>query len=771
MRNRAVLAGLLLALLPAAAQQPRPVIGERLQSLDLPRGVDLLGLAAAPRGSGPLWLLCAPGRLVRLEPPSPAARSIEPGALTGAHAISAAADGSKPAAPRAAACLDADKGLFLVLDTPPGAGSRLWWLDTLNNKSIPAALDAGGELRGLGLACLAGEIYISYDASKTQGPGPRARRGVAVFSWPDAPAGTPRLARHLPDSGQEPALALAFMELGGACYLWATSGEQWLYAADGPTGRGLFRLPSPHAPTPDARCAGLAFAGEDLWVAERAPGGSRLQRINAARNPFAPVAGPRHMRRLAMSIETRPEADLPKMGKVFHYYSRPYDTPQLPNQGLWLPTEKTVDVSSDPGAQVRRFFHDPAGDRQARQWMALVEYRDGPPRTHASRYEIDLWTRPWRTFVYPHLADRDAGAPAYLADDKLLYDLEDRGTYERFIARVKAYINESYGVPADMDNPYWAARNIVEYIQDHYYYPVREVGMPAAVDYARGHYDANPGNLKIALSERPYDKSQIIACSGTSVMLAGALRHLGIPARWLGTGLQQAPRVWDRNANGLLDEGEAAPCTNGHRLNQVWLGRGYGWTCFDATPSRPANDDFDPPPPVQTQARFMERSAAGVGADMRIVFNVGSEHFKPLFREFRFDERLAKNNDCGGDQRYNLQGRFEEPALWKLPRHRIEVRNLCFAADVALEGRGTNTRIAWKLSGPWDREDRVSIWLQRRAGKKDRFEDAALLGSGVPASAGRLDADLSRFKGPAWRILLRKDGDRVTGGCSAVFAL
>ena len=41
-------------------------------------------------------------------------------------------------------------------------------------------------------------------------------------------------------------------------------------------------------------------------------------------------------------------------------------------------------------------------------------------------------------------------------------------------------------------------RNALEYIQDHYYYPVRAKRKPAAVDYDRGHYDANPGNLKIA---------------------------------------------------------------------------------------------------------------------------------------------------------------------------------------------------------------------------------------------------------------------------------
>ena len=109
-------------------------------------------------------------------------------------------------------------------------------------------------------------------------------------------------------------------------------------------------------------------------------------------------------------------------------------------------------------------------------------------------------------------------------------------------------------------------------------------GKPAVVDYDRRHYDANPGNLKIALSGRPYDGTQIIACSGTSVMMAGAMRYLGIPARWLGTATEKGARTWDANGNGLLDREEVAFCTNGHRYTQVWLGDHYGWTCFDATP-------------------------------------------------------------------------------------------------------------------------------------------------------------------------------------------
>ena len=95
-------------------------------------------------------------------------------------------------------------------------------------------------------------------------------------------------------------------------------------------------------------------------------------------------------------------------------------------------------------------------------------------------------------------------------------------------------------------------------------------------------------------------------------MVAGAMRHLGIPARWLGTGTQQGPDDWDdERATACWTPDETAACTNGHRYTQVWLGSHYGWICFDATPSKPAFNDYDPPPPLQSQWRYMTRAAVG----------------------------------------------------------------------------------------------------------------------------------------------------------------
>jgi len=322
-----------------------------------------------------------------------------------------------------------------------------------------------------------------------------------------------------------------------------------------------------------------------------------------------------------------------------------------------------------------------------------------------------------------------------------------------------------------MENSYWAARNIVEYLQDNYYYPNREKRAPATVDYDREHYDANPANLKIALSDRPYDKTQIIACSGTSVMVVAAMRHLGVSARWLRTGTPRGPSHWDTNGNGLLDANETGTCTNGHRYTQVWLGSRYGWICFDATPSKPAYNDYDVAPPLQSQWRYMTRCASGHREPNRIVFNIGSELIEPLYREFEYDERLASDNNCGGDQRYNLQGRFDKPELWKLPRHGIHVRNLCFITQIDVKPNERDSRVSWRLEGVWNRipNAKLSLYLQQSIG--GRWNDVARLAKTIPADQGSAAVDLSGHTGRQYRIVIRREGDPETGGASETFRL
>ncbi|MBN2408279.1 MAG: hypothetical protein JXE07_00960 [Candidatus Aminicenantes bacterium] len=621
-----------------------------------------------------------------------------------------------------------------------------------------------------------GKILVSFDASGYKDENLRALRGIIRLQWDLSSEGHLEFIKHLPDSGIEPSRGLAFMNFEGAKYLWSTVGETHIYCADAETGRGLFHFARPVSLEGATPTLGLAFGRQSLWVPEGTDGPDRVHRVNVTRNLDAANVGPRMLRHLIMSIRTDPEGAAAQAGNVYHYYSRPYDAGPMPNQGIWPETETFSDTSEPPAGELKKLATDPAGDASARQHMALVEYPDGPARSYSSRYEIDIWTNPYRKYVYPHRVNRDTRSlkgTDYLADDPVLFNLTDTKTYDAFLKKVREHIAAKYGVPADMDNPYWAARNIVEFIQDSYYYPSRPKRKPAAVDYDRNHTDANPGNLKIELSLKPYDKTQIIACSGTSVMVAGAMRYLGMETRWLGTGTEQPPAQWDPNGNGLLEEGEIASCSNGHRYDQVWLGSHYGWICFDATPTRPDSDDFDPPPPLQTQWRYMNRTAAGHLKDKRIVFNVGSAVIMPLFRDFEYDEKLAVDNDCGGDQRYNLQGRFDKPELWKLAGHDISVTNLCFIKNVAVTGPAEASQVSWTCTGQWDKDPRatLTIALQRLDPETKKPEDAAVLLSQIPYTAGEARVDLSPYHGASFRVLVHKDGDSETGGLSEWFEL
>jgi len=153
-----------------------------------------------------------------------------------------------------------------------------------------------------------------------------------------------------------------------------------------------------------------------------------VHRVNVTRNLDASCVGPRKLRHLTMTIETKPE--------------------------------KIVDVSEVVNARIKPFTCDLRHDPSSRQHMALVEYADAPARTYSSRYEIDLWMGPYRKCVYPHRVNRDIGALAgtnYLADDPGLFNRTDAKAYGGFFERVKAHIQKKYGVPTDMQNPYWAA--------------------------------------------------------------------------------------------------------------------------------------------------------------------------------------------------------------------------------------------------------------------------------------------------------------------------
>lgn len=781
-----LLAGLTLQAAVLAAPSA-PLIGDTEQTVTLPpENTETRGLAIDEFSAGKprLLVLDRNGKVFAYMVPDRTERVSDPLKPDHVYDLPAIVGGRRPALvePRGLACAKEAGHMVLYTLGWDAGGERptpsLWRFDLDANRADNVNLAMYqyriGTREPLDVTLDAGQIVVSFDAAGYTDGNLRVQRGLLRLEWKDPQASPPKFIRHMPDAGTELARGLTIMDMDGVRYLWATIGNEYIYCADAPTGRGLFWFDRPFTAT-GSTCRGLAFGAGDLWVSENAAGPDRVHRVNVTRNLDALREGPRALRHLVMSIDTRPEKNGEQAGKVYHNYSRPYAYEQLHNQGYWPETEKVTDTSNAPNATVKHITLDPAGDAAARQNILTVEYAEAPARRYSSRYELDMWTNTCRSYVYPHRANRDGKALAgtdYLADDPYLYNLSDKRTYQEFIARVAAHIQMRYGVPADMDNPYWAARNIVEYIQDNYYYPIPPLGRLATTDYDRKHYDANPGNLKLELSDRPYDKTQIIACSGTSVAVSGAMRHLGIPARWLGTGTEQAPRTWDTNGNGLLDAEETAGCTNGHRYDQIWLGNHYGWVCFDATPSRPPSADYDPPPPLQSQWRLMNRCAAGHMADRRIVFNVGSGLLRQMYFDFEYDAEGATDNKCGGDQRYNLMGRFDQPERWRMPGGSIAVRNLCFLRDVKTTGPRNRTRVSWQLEGQWDKDPAATLCIKAQvlAPRSGAPRPAVTLARGIRPGDQAATVDLSAYRNQRCRLLVLKEGDEETGGISPVMA-
>jgi len=770
-----------------AAGSDKPIIGESVGSYILaPENQNILGMTFdeiskdAPR----LFVMDKSGKIFVYGLDKEGATGFKGFSLKETIDLPMSEDGKPLKSPRGLAfTLENNMPVLYFLnwdDSKTEVVSELWRYDFLAKKAESRNLSLFvfriGDRELQGLTYLNGKLFVSFDTSGYLDNELRVKRGIIQMEWNQAYDGRLDFVRHMPDAGTFPSKDLAAMVMDGARYLWGTVGDDYIYIAEAAAGRAIFHFDRPQSRKDSGSDWELAYGDEYLWVSEQIPGPDVLHRVNVTKNLDAAYEGPRMLRHLIMTINTYPEQEIENPGNVYHNFSRPYSHKQMPNQGVWPKTEKVIDVSKVPNGAVKNFTYDPAGDRSSRQYMGRVVFENAPARHYSSRYEVDIWTNPWRKYVYPHRVNMDRTALAgtdYLADDPELFNLTDTDTYDGFIDRIKAYTLERYGVEADLNNPYWAIRNAVEYIQDHYYYPSRAKRKPAAVDYDSKHYDANPGNLKIALSDEEYDKSQIIACSGTSVMLSGYMRYLGFPARWLGTGNEYKPDTWDENGNGLLDKGETAGVSSGHRYTQVFLGSNYGWICFDATPTRPPYNDYDPIPPAQPQWRFLNREARGHLKDKRIVFNVGSKLFRPLYRDFEYDENLAIDNNCGGDQRYNLQGRFDKPEYWKLSRQRIMVQNLCFIENISLSGEKKATNISWKAVGQWnlDPDSNLIVILQQVDPATKKAAKVAVLAKGIKPSAGNVEVDLTPYSGKRFRICILKMGDDETGGSSTEFDL
>jgi len=77
------------------------------------------------------------------------------------------------------------------------------------------------------------------------------------------------------------------------------------------------------------------------------------------------------------------------------------------------------------------------------------------------------------------------------------------------------------------------------------------------------------------------------------------------------------------------------------------------------------------------------------------------------------------------------------------------------------------------LKGDWlkDPKAKVSIFLQQVDPETNKAKDIARLAKGIPHDSGSVLLNFSDYKGKNFRIIIRKDGDPETGGCSDPFDL
>ncbi len=653
--------------------------------------------------------------------------------------------------PRGLACVDGQ--LYALSSERQGETyrSRLWSFSSGGDTVRALKLDADlFDLRGcelLDLTAVGQTLFLSYDTSGLESERDQVRRGIlrievpggrlaALFggSLPDDV-----LLQHLPgsgraiDAGRARTFGLAWQEVDGTPYLWSTSHHKYLCLADAATGRGIFALRAP------GQVWGLTAADGDLWLAERFDGGARVRRLDVAPQLEAPQATGSFLRHVELQLSSTARASLDN-SDVQHNYGLPAARPHQSYDPA------TMRFEASPETVPERLSYDPAGDAQARQEYLQFRFAGAVPAETVltSRVAIDVSTRRYRSFVFPHLCAPDASVEAGYLEDASIFGLAEADSYQRFLAAAEAAMREEYGTTAASENPYWQMRGLLELIVESYNYG--NVKRPS-----QGHHSFNPVPPKLELLLDTELGNEQLSCSPASFVMAGMARYLGIPSRWIGTTKQRSN--WDADGNGLMTRGESALDDAFHRWAEIWLGPVYGWQRFDATPSETAHE--------HSQFSLMQKVAAGVGS-RDLVLLVGGGDVTPFVKQI------------DGNQRYNLVPRYAEPGSWR-QTHELTWSNACFIeVKPPLGGLKKDLlQVEWELNGRWDLDPtaRVRVYLVPQVWKDDSWQRARqryLLGRDVPARDGQLRFDPSRYPAGNYRFLVVKVGDAQTGGESVV---
>ncbi|MFC1783500.1 hypothetical protein ACFL02_07930, partial [Planctomycetota bacterium] len=156
-------------------------------------------------------------------------------------------DGSRLASPRGLTfTLENGQSIFYFLNWDDSKGdikSQLWRCNFNKNTSEFTDLSLYpfkiGAREVLDLAYDKGKILVCFDATGYTDHNYRVKRGVIQLQWNQAYDGKLEFIKHMPDSGVSPSRGVASMELEGARYLWATAGDQYIYAADAQTQKDI----------------------------------------------------------------------------------------------------------------------------------------------------------------------------------------------------------------------------------------------------------------------------------------------------------------------------------------------------------------------------------------------------------------------------------------------------------------------------------------------------------------------------------------------------
>lgn len=624
--------------------------------------------------------------------------------------------------------------------------SRLWRVDLDTNAVDWLDLDhpnfgiVGLPVHGLEVA--GGFAYVSYDTTPLTAVEEPARKGILrlrvavdAASWSRARRGF-GAPRHLPHSGRvtnvtaadpdgvrSPCFGLALHTVNEESFLWGTSYNKYLYVQEAEQGRGLFHIDSPG----DQNIYGVAAGDGRIFVVDRISGADQIHELAPGITCNDAVAKNTTVRHLRLELESVRDT-LTWSDTVQHNFATPPATSYRPNQGRDYASFTT---STSRPALVTTIPYDPAGDTSARCYPIEVRYDGmfaaGLP-VH-SAFDCDVWTSFRRHFVYPHRCNTvGTGASGYTADDWDLYRLSDGAAYTTFVAAVQAAMAAEYGASASAtSNPYWIARNVLEYVMEHYDYGNTN-------DLTVGHRTYHPANFKVELPFDGVANNELMSCSTTTFAMSAVMRWHGLPTRWVATTRRRA--LADPDGNGFWDNGEQVLDDSYHRWCEVWLGSNYGWQRFDATP-------MDDGPREMSQFELSSGSACGVD-ERDLVLHVGSNVVTMFYKQE------------AETQWYNGVARYGAPTSWSTTRSTYAVwTNPCSLAVLSATAVGGTATVTWTTSGPWSLDYYGRLVVTDASGN-------ALSGE-VLWSAGGLSFATSGLTAGSHALKLVKVDDPLTG--------